>query len=158
MKTLKRITPEEAKHYISCKDDLLNYPCEFFTLTPCTDPEWEGWEDVTYYTNRKKITIRPEGEGKYWVYVLSNPSMPGLLKVGYTKQFPDLRAYQLSTATGVATPFRVEYSFKCHEGEFLETEIHRYLDSYRVSNNREFFNIELNEVIKIIEELGKKYV
>lgn len=152
---IKRITLKEAEQYISCKDDLLDYPCEFFTLTPSDIP---GWDDVTYYTGRKKITIKPDGEGKYWVYVLSNPSMPGLLKIGYTKQLPDLRAYQLSTATGVAIPFRVEYSFKCHEGEFLEAEVHKHLDSYRVSNNREFFNVELNEVIETIKELGKKYV
>lgn len=158
MISIKRITSEEAEQYVSCKEDLLDYPCEFFTLTPCLKPGWEKWEDVTYYTGRKKITIRPEGEGKYWIYILSNPSMPNLLKVGYTRLQPEARAYQVSSATGVAIPFKVEYSFKCHEGEFLEAEIHKHLESYRVSSNREFFNIELNKVIEVIKELGKKYV
>jgi len=152
---IQRITPEEAQQYISCKEDLLGYPSEYFTLTLSDEP---GWEDVTYYTSRKKINTWHLNGGKYWVYVLSNISMPGLLKVGYTALTPEKRAYQLSTATGVATPFKVEYAFKCHEGEFLETEIHNYLESYRVSNNREFFNIELDKVIEIIKELGKKYI
>ena len=155
---IKRITPEEANQYISTKDDLLGYPSRFFTLTPCTIPGWENWEDVTYYTDRKKIISKPEREGKYWVYVLSNISMPGLLKVGYTKLQPGIRAHQVSSVTGVATPFNVEYSFKCHEGEFLEAEVHKCLEPYRVSNNREFFNVGLDKVVKIIEEFGEKYI
>jgi len=89
--------------------------------------------------------------------VLSNPTMPGLLKIGYTKNTPEERAYQISNATGVASPFKVEYSFKCHEAQFLEEEIHQYLDSYRVANNREFFRIELHEAVEAITKLGKKY-
>ena len=91
-------------------------------------------------------------------YVLSNPSMPGLLKIGYTKNSPEERAQQISNATGVATPFKVDYAFKCHEGQFLEEEIHSYLDSHRVANNREFFKLELHEAVEAITKLGNKYI
>jgi hypothetical protein len=84
--------------------------------------------------------------------------MPDVVKIGYTKQTPEERAYQISSATGVATPFKVEYAFKCHEGEFLEAEIHRHLDSCRVNTNREFFSIGIKEAKEVIEEIGKKYV
>jgi hypothetical protein len=84
--------------------------------------------------------------------------MPGLLKIGYTKNSPEERAKQISNATGVAVPFKVEYVFNCHEGQFLEEEIHKYLDSYRVANNREFFKLELHEACEAITKLGKKYI
>ena len=44
------------------------------------------------------------------------------------------------------------------EGEFLESEVHKHLDTYRVSNKREFFTISVKEAQEIIEELGKKYI
>ncbi len=66
---IQRLTVEEAQHYISCKDDLMGYPAEYYTLVPSGDGKWD---DVTYYTGRKKIGINRSGEGKYWIYVLSN--------------------------------------------------------------------------------------
>ena len=159
MLKIQRITQEDADSYISKEDDMLGYPIEYFTLTPSKDPpDSREWEDITYYTGRKKAFQGPNRDGKYWIYVLSNTSMPGLLKIGYTKNTPEERASQISNATGVATPFKVEYGFKCHEGQFLEEEIHTYLDSYRVANNREFFKIELYEAIEAITKLGKKYI
>ena len=49
----KRITPEEAVNYtplISGDPDLCKKAVAY-TLTPCLDPGYEGWEDVTYYTD-----------------------------------------------------------------------------------------------------------
>jgi hypothetical protein len=155
---MKYITPEEAKQFISDDEDMLGYPVEYFTRVPCLEDKWQGWEDVIFYTNRRKHPLSREGEGKYWVYILSNESMPSMVKIGYTKMTPEERAKQISTSTGVPTPFKVEFAFKCHEGEFLENEIHKYLDSYRVSSNREFFGIGVNEAIEIVKEIGKKYI
>jgi len=81
-----------------------------------------------------------------------------MVKIGYTKLMPEERAKQVSTSTGVPTPFKVEFAFRCYEGEFLENEIHRYLDSYRISSNREFFGIGVNEAIEVVKEIGKKYI
>ncbi len=50
MVTLKRISAEEAQQYISTKDDFLGSEPAFFTLNPGND----GWENVVYYTTRKK--------------------------------------------------------------------------------------------------------
>ena len=46
---------------------------------------------------------------KGFVYVLSNASMPGLIKVGMTTKVPDGRAKELSSDTSTPTPFIVEY-------------------------------------------------
>ena len=161
---LKQIDPKEAEQYISIKEDYTNYGLEaatFFTLTPSTSKKYlasEGWEDVTYYTPRKKNMFVERGEGDQWVYILSNPTTPSLLKIGYTKLDPDTRASQISRATGVALPYKVEWAFKCFNGEQLEGEVHRYLKEDRVNNNREFFEIDLTEVKKAVMKLGENYV
>jgi len=161
---LKNITPQEAKQYISLDEDYTNSGLEaaaFFTLTPSTNPTYpasDGWEDVTYYTPRKKNMFVERGEGNQWVYILSNPTTPNLLKIGYTKLDPDIRATQISRATGVALPYKVEWAFKCFNGEQLEGEVHNYLREYRVNNNREFFEVELSEAKKAVMKLGENYI
>ena len=63
-RSLKRISPEEAENYISCNEDQLNTPASFFTLTPSNSLFYsseEGWEDVTYYTNRPRHIKIPKG-------------------------------------------------------------------------------------------------
>ena len=155
---MKRITVEEAQQYIPLKDDFTNktiQDCPFFTLTPSDD----GWEKVTYYTARKlSVYVNRDGDYDSWVYILSNTSQPGLLKIGYTKNTPEERAKQISNATGVALPYKVEWAFHCYDGFGLEQEVHHKLNNYRVNNNREFFQISLEEAKGIIEELGKKYL
>ncbi|CAB4138592.1 Bacteriophage T5, Orf172 DNA-binding [uncultured Caudovirales phage] len=155
---MKYITPEEAKEYISVDDDVLGYPAEYFTRIQCLEEEWKGWENVIYYTNRKKHPLTRTGEGKYWIYVLSNISIPNMVKIGYTRLTPEERARKISSSTGVPTPFVIEFAFKCHEGEFLENEIHRSLDMYRVNNNREFFEMPVSEAINIVKQIGQKYI
>jgi len=152
--TLQRITEDEALDFIPLIEDFSNQEPSYFTIIPGPD----GWDNVTYYTNRRISQYKNRGEGDSWVYVLSNASMPGSLKIGYTKQTPDERAKQLSSSTGVASPFIVEYAFKCFNAEALEGELHKFFDSYRVSNNREFFRLSLDEVEKAVKNLGQRYL
>lgn len=156
---MEHITPEEAKQYISLKEDYTGGGMEkaaFYTFTP--SEKGDGWEDVTYYTARKKNVYHNKGEGNQWVYILSNPTTPNLLKIGYTTQTPEERAKQISNATGVALPYKVEWAFKCFDGEQLEGEVHRKLREYRVNNQREFFQINLEEAKQVIKLLGKNYI
>lgn len=155
---MKRIDEKEAQQYISLDEDFLNNTIEhasFFTLTPIGD----GWEKITYYTSRRKnIYSNKDREFDSWVYILSNPSLPGLFKVGYTKNTPDERAKQLSNSTGVALPYKVEWAFHCFNGESLESEVHNYLEKFRINNQREFFRVELDEIKKAINFLGERYI
>lgn len=78
--------------------------------------------------------------GKFgWVYVLTNDSMPDIVKIGYTTQSPYLRAKQLSKATGVPQPFEVSYALTTMMFSELEARAHFLLSDYRVNDNREFF-------------------
>ncbi|MDQ2087962.1 GIY-YIG nuclease family protein [Herbivorax sp. ANBcel31] len=93
-------------------------------------------------------------ENKGYVYVLINPTMPGISKVGKTTRDPQNRVEELSVATGVATPFVLVYKELFADCSFAETYIHQILEDrgYRVSENREFFTAPLDEVIKTIQK------
>jgi len=155
---MKRITTKKAKGLIPLRENYGNTGlenAEFFTLTP--SEKGDGWEDVTYYTAKKYGLYADQGEGDQWVYILSNPTSPGLLKIGYTKNLPEERAKQISAATGVALPYKVEWAYKCFNGETVEREVHHKLKAQRVNNHKEFFQISLEEAKEVINLIGNKY-
>ena len=154
-KPLKKITVEESEKYISADEDFKNNFISYFTLIFVDD----GWEKVTYFTKRPKKPIPTIGEGKEIIYVMSNPTFPGLLKIGYTGKEIEIRRKDLSRASGVPTPFKVEFIYKLHaRGEELEHEIHSYLKEYRTSNQREFFEMGLKQAIEAVKNVGKNYI
>lgn len=78
-----------------------------------------------------------------YVYILTNPSMPGIVKIGYTKDIKT-RLRDLDT-TGVPTPYEPYFSVKTAKYQILEKVIHRELDKLtdtRLRTNREFFRME----------------
>ena len=156
---MKRITEHESKTFIPLKENYGNTGIEnaaFFTITP--SERGEGWEDVTYYTEKKYGIYADQGEGDQWVYVLSNPSLPKeYLKIGYTKLNPEERATQISSATGVPTPYKVEWAYKCFNGEIVERMTHEKLKAFRVNNRKEFFHISLEEAKDNIILIGNKF-
>ena len=156
MSSIKRITQELSHTYIPISEDFTGSDPTFYTLT--VNPEDPEWDDVTYYTSRRiNMYENREGEGDSWVYVLSNKTMPTLLKIGFTTKTPDKRAEQISRGTGVPTKFIVEYALKCFNGQALEAEIHKNLHSYRVNNDREFFQISLEEAKRVVDLLSVRY-
>ena len=157
---MKCITPKEAEQFVPLKNDKKSVLSDaaYFTLTP--SKRGKKWEDVTYYLpRRKRMYEGRKGDGDSWVYVLSNESQPGMYKIGYTShEDVDKRVKQLSRSTSVATPFSLEWAFRCFNAERLEGEVHKKLQGHRISKDREFFAISLNEAKETIEDLGQKYV
>jgi hypothetical protein len=94
-----------------------------------------------------------------YIYILSNISLPGLLKIGKTDVSPEKRAKQLGS-TGVPSPFIVEFSKLVSDPTKAENEIHTILgkSGLRHSNQREFFHVDLSEAIQIVEYIGDKYI
>jgi hypothetical protein len=92
---------------------------------------------------------------KGYVYVLTNQSMDGLIKVGKTIKDPKERARELSSATGVPTPYQVIYYEEFFDCGLAEQMIHKGLEEkgYRVNQNREFFNAETREIINLINQI-----
>jgi len=161
MNKFERITPEQAHYYKVLDPDKLSSEeicrkATAFTLTPSTEPGWDGWEDVTYY---QESPVDADGNLKptEFVYVLVNKSIPGMVKIGMTVRDVDERAKEISGATGVPTPWVPVYSFQCFNSYKLEQEIHSYLDAIRVNANREMFAMSSTDAIKIVKQLGEKY-
>lgn len=75
------------------------------------------------------------------IYVVVNASMRGLIKVGYTMGALEERLKQLST-TGVPVPFEPNATFRIISPKECEQKIHEKLESFRVSTNREFPQLE----------------
>lgn len=92
-----------------------------------------------------------------WVYVLSNKSMPGMLKIGLTTREPDQRARELSGSTGVPTPFVIEHSRYVSDCKAVEREIHQRLDRYRVGKNREFFQMTVADATRAVDSAAVGY-
>jgi hypothetical protein len=157
---MNRITAEEAELFVPLKNDMKSdiSNATYYTLTPSEDNP--NKDMVTYYLpRRKRMYEGRKGDGDSWVYVLSNKSQPGMYKIGYTSHDDvDKRVKQLSRSTSVATPFTLEWAFRCFNAERLEGEVHKKLQGYRISKDREFFVISLNEAKETVEDLGQKYI
>jgi len=89
-----------------------------------------------------------------YVYILVNPSMPGLIKVGRTLRDSRMRARELSS-TGVPTPFQVAFEIFAEQHETLEARVHIELTDFRVNAAREFFRYPLDKAIALLLQLAE---
>jgi len=95
---------------------------------------------------------------KQIVYVLTNPAMPNIVKIGKTTQSDvSLRMSQLYS-TGVPLPFECAFAVEVEDCSKVETALHIAFDPSRVNPKREFFNIEPEQAIAILKLLGNKEV
>ena len=83
------------------------------------------------------------------VYIIANPAMPGLVKIGKTINLDDRLRSLFSS--GVPLPFRCIYAKKVNNYHDVERKLHRGLHSHRENVNREFFRISEEEVINFLE-------
>ncbi|THD42798.1 GIY-YIG nuclease family protein [Enterobacteriaceae bacterium ML5] len=88
-----------------------------------------------------------------WVYILSNPFMPGLLKIGMTTTSPQTRCKELSSGTNVPASFEIEASFFSADPRKDEASIHAALAEYRVNGAREFFKCHLSAASEICRDI-----
>lgn len=87
------------------------------------------------------------------VYVLTNPAMPGFIKIGKTLiEDVNQRLGQLYT-TGVPFPFELAFACKVPNADEVERALHRAFAPNRANPKREFFNIEPEQAIAILKLL-----
>jgi hypothetical protein len=86
---------------------------------------------------------------KGWVYIITNKSMPNLLKVGFSTKDPALRAQELHT-TGVPHRFIVEYDALVNEPRVVEEKTHTLLRAYH--ENKEWFRCDITTAIIAIRK------
>jgi len=90
-----------------------------------------------------------------YLYALVNSSFPNYVKIGKTTIDPEIRAKELSSATGVPTPFIVTFHIYVNDCSSAEKYLHDLLEEkgYRLSPNREFFLAPIKEVIEYLIQI-----
>ena len=94
------------------------------------------------------------------IYVLTNPAMPGLVKIGKTtRDNPQVRMNELNT-TGVPQSFRCDIAVEVEDerADELEKALHKAFAPYRKNASREFFEIEPYQVKAILRTWSDKDV
>ncbi len=87
------------------------------------------------------------------IYVLSNPAMPGIVKIGKTTRDVELRLNELYQ-TGTPLPFECVYAARVDDESKVERALHLAFDPQRVNPRREFFSIQPEQAVTILELLA----
>lgn len=97
--------------------------------------------DIDYRINNPKAG---------YLYIISSPSLPDMVKIGVTRRLnPSIRVKELSSSS---LPFPFELNAYCFNNDAfeLESNMHNYFDAYRVSPNREFFYVPIEQAIDVL--------
>lgn len=84
------------------------------------------------------------------LYVLTNPVMPGLVKVGCTTGNVADRIRDLSAATGVPVAFQCHFAAQVDDMALKERTLHQLFSEKRINPRREFFEVAPEKVVLAI--------
>lgn len=110
-------------------------------------------ERIALQTRLAALIIMSAG----FVYILINPAMRGLVKIGLTERTSPTRAKELQT-TGVPDEFVVVYDELVTNCKLVEERVHQRFDGFRYNPNREFFQIPIRDAIRGLMEEAVGYV
>lgn len=88
-----------------------------------------------------------------YVYVVSNPLFPQLIKIGFTSKPPEERIDELDS-TGLPEKFIEHYRVRAIDAQALEKRLHAHFDGYRYRKNREFFKLTPQQVYSVLLDWG----
>jgi hypothetical protein len=114
--------------------------------------------NANYEFRLKGISERMEEYTSEWdefVYVLSKPSNPDLVKIGYTTFEPEKRLREINSATGIIEEWDLAWFLECADGRDLEKKVHEYLDEFRIRDNREGFSISVSQAVAAIQKVNE---
>ena len=89
------------------------------------------------------------------VYLLTNPAMPGLLKIGYSDRTINERMAELSRSPGVPLPFECFLAVETTDARQVEEALHKAFAPWRKNKKREFFEVSPDQpaaVLKLFQE------
>jgi hypothetical protein len=85
------------------------------------------------------------------VYVLTNPAMPGIVKIGKTSRGSINARLNELYSTGVPVPFECAFAGRVSDESKVEKAFHLAFGPYRLNPKREFFQIEPEQAIALLE-------
>ena len=86
---------------------------------------------------------------KGWIYIFSNRSIPGLIKIGYTDRDPSVRVSEQHS--GLPFPHDLEYEILVENAYNVEQKIHKKLIEYNES--KEWFKMDAEDAVSYIKEI-----
>lgn len=90
-----------------------------------------------------------------WVYIVTNPALPELVKVGYTaRQDVEKRIKEFNQA-GLPYPYSVAYKVWVPEPQKLEKRVHQFLANER--ENKEWFRCSVGLAKEAIDHLAPSH-
>ena len=91
-----------------------------------------------------------------YIYIATSPGLKlGLIKIGITNLEPDERMKSLSKSTSIPANFELRYSKKVQKVRLIESRVHSKLSNYRFRLNKEFFEIDIDNAIQVIERISE---
>jgi T5orf172 domain len=89
-----------------------------------------------------------------YIYILQNNSLGNNhIKIGMTTREPDIRAQELSRATGVPEQFHITFACKVSDCKLAEKKVHKILNAYRSNAGREFFFIAIKIAKQVVTDI-----
>lgn len=76
-----------------------------------------------------------------FIYMLANPCMPGIYKIGKTDRSPLQRCLEISSATGCPREFEVLFYMEVENALMVERKTHQHFADCRINHAREFFKV-----------------
>mgnify|MGYP001166814577 FL=1 len=87
------------------------------------------------------------------VYILQNPFMPDIVKIGRTDRALEDRMRELYN-TSVPVPFECYFAVELDDSKDIENLLHQAFDDLRVNNSREFFKLSPENARVLLERFG----
>ncbi len=92
------------------------------------------------------------------VYVLTNPAMPNLVKIGKTTRSDVQQRMNELHTSGVPLPFTCVIAVEVEDCSEVETALHIAFGPNRINPKREFFEIDPEQAIAVLKVLSSKDV
>lgn len=99
-----------------------------------------------------RLAVQESGGEPGYIYAVSNPAFPGLLKIGMTRGAPEQRCRELSMQ--LPTPCALEFAVAVKKTRAAESAVHRELMSVRVNPKREWFKVDVQFAAKIMARIA----
>jgi len=85
------------------------------------------------------------------VYILTNPAMPNIVKIGMTSRAEVGQRMSELYTTGVPVPFDCSFAGRVMNVKKVEKAFHKAFAPYRLNPSREFFEIDASQAIALLE-------
>ena len=131
---------------------------QMYVFVTCQNCGYENVVEITTSSNQKvfcnncNTILISYSAACGFIYILSNPMIPNLLKIGFTRRDVDERVKELSSKTSVPAPFVIEACFLSERPSQHEKEIYRCLDKYQLPS-KEFFEIGIEKAVDVAESV-----